>query len=121
MGHPPTTVPRADDPPVGAAKIVVPPSATRDSIVYVKALITHPMHTGLFRDAAGNPIEAWFIREVEVSYGDEQVARFEWTSGISRDPFVTFPLRATRTAPITITWKDNRGGVFTQTAQITVG
>jgi len=110
----------AGDEPVGEARIVVPPSAAAGSVIYVRALVSHPMHTGLFRDAAGVPIAAWFIREVVVSYGDEEVARFEWTSGISRDPFVTFPLRATRTAPLTITWKDNNGGVYTQSAQITV-
>lgn len=108
------------DEPVGEARIVVPPSAPVGSVIYVRALVSHPMHTGLFRDAAGVPIAAWFIREVVVTYGGEEVARFEWSSGISRDPFVTFPLRATRTAPLTITWKDNNGGVYTQSAQITV-
>ena len=106
--------------PVGEAKIVVPPTAAAGSVIYVRALVSHPMHTGLFRDAVGVPIAAWFIREVVVSYADEEVARFEWSSGISRDPFVTFPLRATRTAPLTITWKDNNGGVYTQSAQVTV-
>ena len=95
----------AGDEPVGEARIVVPPSAAAGSVIYVRALVSHPMHTGLFRDAAGVPIAAWFIREVVVSYGDEEVARFEWTSGISRDPFVTFPLRATRTAPRTLAAK----------------
>jgi sulfur-oxidizing protein SoxZ len=114
-------VSETDGTPVGEAKIVVPPTAAPGSVIYVRALISHPMHTGLFRDSAGAPIAAWFIREVVVAYGDEEVARFEWTSGISRDPFVTFPLRVTRTAPLTMTWKDNAGGVFTETAQITVG
>ena len=111
----------AGDPAVGEAKIVVPATAAPGSLIYVKALITHPMHTGFFRDASGNPIAAWFIREVTVAYGGEQIARFEWTSGISRDPFVTFPLRATRSAPLTITWKDSNGEVYTQTAQVNVG
>jgi sulfur-oxidizing protein SoxZ len=46
------------------------------------------------------------------------VARFEWTSGISRDPVVTFSLKADREGPLTMTWKDNKGGVYTQTANI---
>lgn len=116
----PSTRASAGDAPVGEARIVVPASAAAGSTIYVRALVTHPMHTGLFRDAAGVPIAAWFVREVIVTYGDEEVARFEWSSGISRDPFVTFPLRATRTAPLTITWKDNKGGVYTQSAQVTV-
>ncbi|MGE5231948.1 MAG: thiosulfate oxidation carrier complex protein SoxZ, partial [Deltaproteobacteria bacterium] len=49
--------------------------------------------------------------------GDE-VARFEWTSGISRDPVVSFSLRADREAPLTMTWKDNKGGVYTRSVNI---
>ena len=103
---------------IGEARILVPQSIAPGSVVHVRALISHPMHTGLFRDKQGNPIAAEFIKEMVVRYGDEQVARFEWTSGISRDPFVTFPLRATRAAPITITWTDNVGRVFTQSVPI---
>ena len=104
---------------VGDAKILLPDAIKRDSVVHVRALLSHPMHTGLFRTAQGEPIPAYFVKDVTVTYGDEQVARFEWTSGISRDPYVAFPLRATREAPLTITWTDNKGGVYRQTAQIT--
>lgn len=105
-------------PGIGDAKILLPKRIVRGSLIYVRALISHPMHTGLFKDAQGNPIAAHFIKDVVVTYGGEQIARFEWTSGISRDPFVTFPLKASREAPLEITWKDNRGGVFTQSAKI---
>ena len=55
---------------------------------------------------------------MSVSYGDREVAHFVWTSGISRDPFVEFSLRADREAVLTFTWKDNKGGVFTQSVDI---
>lgn len=104
---------------IGDAKILLPERIERGSVVYVRTLITHPMHTGLFRDPQGNAIAAHFIRDVTITYGGEQVARFTWTSGVSRDPFLTFPLKATRAAPLVITWKDNLGGVFRQSAEIT--
>jgi sulfur-oxidizing protein SoxZ len=103
---------------IGEAKILLPPQIRRDSVIHVRALLSHPMLTGLSRDAQGNPIPAYFVNEVIIAYGDEQVAHFEWTSGISKDPFVAFPLRATREAPLTITWKDNKGGVYKQSADI---
>jgi len=105
---------------IGEARILVEQGVVAGSVVHVRAIISHPMHTGLFRDAQGRPIAAHFIREMVVRYGDEQVARFEWTSGISRDPFVTFPLRVVRAAPLTVTWTDNTGRVFTQSAPVTV-
>lgn len=105
---------------IGEARILVEQGVAAGSVVHVRALISHPMHTGLFRDAQGRPIAAHFIREMVVRYGDEQVARFEWTSGISRDPFVTFPLRVVRAATLTVTWTDNTGRVFTQSAPVTL-
>ncbi len=103
---------------IGEAKILLPAQIRRDSVIHVRALLSHPMLTGLSRDAQGNPIPAYFVNEVVVAYGGAQVAHFEWTSGISKDPFVAFPLRATREAPLTITWKDNKGGVYTQSADV---
>ena len=49
-----------------------------------------------------------------VTYGDEQVARFEWTSGVSKDPIVSFTLTADKEAPLTMVWTDNKGGVYRQ-------
>ena len=102
----------------GDARILLPARVRRDAVIHVRALLAHPMLTGLSRDADGKPIPAYWVKEVTVRYGEEPVARFEWSSGISRDPYVAFPLRATREAPLTVTWTDNRGAVFTQTAEI---
>ncbi len=103
---------------LGAAKILVPDQIRRGDLVGVRALVEHPMHTGLFRDADGHPIPAHFINDVRISFGDEEVAHFHWTSGISRDPFVEFSLRADREAPLRIMWQDNKGGSFEQAVDI---
>jgi sulfur-oxidizing protein SoxZ len=105
-------------PAIGEAKILLPRTIARDSLIYVRTLISHPMDTGFFKDHGGNPIPAYFITEVTVAYGGEEVGRFLWTSGISRDPFLTFPLRATREAPLAVTWKDNRGGLYAQSVDV---
>jgi sulfur-oxidizing protein SoxZ len=106
------------DVPIGEAKIALPEAISPNSVIDVRTLISHPMHTGFFFDKDGNRIAAHFIQEVVVSYGGERIARFEWTSGISRDPFVTFTLKASREAPLEIIWKDNKGGVFRKSAKI---
>jgi len=103
---------------LGSARILVPAGIRRGDVIDVRALVEHPMATGLFRDARGNPIPAYFINDVSVTYGDREVAHFVWSSGISRDPFVEFSLRADREAPLTFTWKDNKGGVFQQSVDI---
>ena len=103
---------------IGEARIRVPDRVTKGEVIVVNAIISHPMHTGFFRDADGKPIPAYFIKDVVVTYGDQEVARFMWTSGISRDPVVSFTLRADREAPLTMTWTDNEGGVYRQSADI---
>jgi sulfur-oxidizing protein SoxZ len=105
-------------PGIGEARIRLPERVAKGDLIVVNAIISHPMDTGFFRDADGNPIPAYFIKDVVVTYGDQEVARFMWTSGISRDPIVSFTLRADREAPLTMRWTDNRGGVFKQSADI---
>jgi sulfur-oxidizing protein SoxZ len=104
---------------IGEARIRVPDRVRQGELIVVNAIISHPMHTGFFRDADGKPIPAYFIKDVVVTYGDQEVARFMWTSGVSRDPIVSFTLRADREATLRMTWTDNRGDTFTQSADIT--
>ena len=103
---------------VGEARIRVPDRIARGEIITVNSIISHPMDTGFFRTAEGKPIPAWFIKDVVITYGDEQIARFTWTSGISRDPVISFSLKADKEAPLTMVWTDNKGGVYRQTAAV---
>lgn len=103
---------------IGDARIRIPDRITRGDVIIVNAIVSHPMDTGFFRTADGQPIPAFFITDVVVTYGGEQVARFEWTSGVSKDPIVSFTLKADKEAPLTMIWTDNKGGVYQQTANV---
>jgi sulfur-oxidizing protein SoxZ len=103
---------------IGEARIRIPDRISRGDLITVNSIVSHPMDTGFFRTAAGDPIPAYFIRQVVVTYGAQEVARFEWTSGISRDPVVSFTLKADREAPLTMVWSDNKGAIFKQSVNI---
>jgi sulfur-oxidizing protein SoxZ len=103
---------------IGEARIRVPDRIRRGDLITVNSIISHPMDTGFFRTPEGEPIPAYFIREVVVNYGDREVARFEWTSGISRDPVVSFTVKADQEAPLTMVWTDNKGATFKQSVNI---
>ena len=105
-------------PGIGDARIRLPDRIAKGEIITVNSIVSHPMDTGFFRTREGDPIPAYFVDEVVITYGGDEVARFEWTSGISRDPVVSFTLRADREAPLAMTWKDNKGGVYSQSADI---
>jgi len=104
--------------PIGEARIRLPDRISRGEVITVNSIISHPMDTGFFRTADGQPIPAFFIKDVVITYGDQQVARFEWTSGISRDPVVSFSLKAEKEAPLTMVWTDSKGGVYRRSVDI---
>ncbi|HJR18047.1 MAG TPA: thiosulfate oxidation carrier complex protein SoxZ [Gemmatimonadales bacterium] len=103
---------------IGEARIKVPDRISRGDLITVNSIVSHPMDTGFFRNADGDPIPAYFIKQVVVTYDGAEVARFEWTSGISRDPVVSFTLRAEKEAPLTMLWTDSKGATFKQSVNI---
>ena len=103
---------------IGEARIKVPDQIKKGDLITVNSIISHPMDTGFFRTAEGAPIPAYFIRQVVVIYGDREVARFEWTSGISKNPVVSFTLKTEQEAPLSMVWTDNHGAVYKQSINI---
>ena len=103
---------------IGEARIRIPDRIARGDLIRVNAIVTHPMDTGFFRTADGQPIPAYFIKDVQITYGDALVASFDWTSGVSKDPIVSFTLRADREAPLRITWTDSKGAAYRQSVNI---
>ena len=106
---------------IGEARIRIPDQIRQGDLITVNAIISHPMDTGFFRTVEGNPIPAYFINDVVVTYGEQEVARFERTSGISRDPLVSFTLKADKEAPLRMVWSDNKGAIFKQSVHISFG
>ena len=103
---------------IGKIRIKLPTSIKKDEVIPVKALITHPMETGMRKDKAGKPIPEHFINDVKVYYGNDLVTSMEWTIAVSADPFMTFYVKADKAAPLKIVYKDNKGGIFENTVQI---
>ncbi len=104
---------------IGKIKIRIPRNIKKGDIIPIKALIIHPMETGFRKDKkTGKLIPAYYINDVTVYYGNEVITRCEWTIAVSADPFMTFYLKADKAAPLRIIWKDNKGGVYEKTVQI---
>ncbi|MDX2193880.1 MAG: thiosulfate oxidation carrier complex protein SoxZ [Gemmatimonadales bacterium] len=106
---------------IGEARLRLPARIAKGDVIMVNAIVTHPMDTGFFRTPEGQPIPAFFVKDVVVRFGGAEVARFEWTSGISRDPVVSFPLLADREGTLEVTWTDSQGSTFTQQVPVAFG
>lgn len=105
-------------PETGRTKIVVPDRIQQGDVIRVQVLVQHPMDTGFFRDANANIIPPWFIQDVRINYGGAEIASFEWTSGISRDPMVSFQLKAEQEGTLSFVTRDNRGKEYSGSAEI---
>ena len=92
----------------------------KDGIVEVKALIKHPMETGLRKDQkTGKPIPAHFVQQVVVEHGGVTRVTADWSGGVSKNPllFVKFKGGA-KGDMVKVAWTDNQGGSDTAEAEI---
>jgi len=80
------------------------------NMTQIKAIITHPMHTGYGKDDAGKLIPAHFIQLVTIKHNQQPVIEMQLGTGISKNPYLTFHLnQAKLDDKITVAWHDNLG------------
>ena len=90
----------------------------RNNITTVKALISHPMETGLRKDKkTGELLPAHYIQEITCKHNGTLKVLLEFGISVSRDPFIEFELEGgARGDMLELAWKDNKG----ETDSITV-
>lgn len=86
----------------------------------VKAIIFHPMETGLRKDKqSGQVIPAHYITEVNCTHNGKQILTCLWGPGVSKNPFVSFQFNGAKAGDdLGINWKDNNGESGTSTVKI---
>ena len=86
----------------------------------VKALITHPMETGLRKDKkTGKMIPAHFIQTVSGKHNGKEVLLAEWSGAVSKNPYVSFQFGGAKKGDtVELTWSDNKGGSESASTQV---
>lgn len=95
-------------------------ATTKDGVTEVKALMSHPMETGLRKDNTGTPVPAHHIKQVVAKHNDKVVLAAEWGAAVSQNPFLQF--RFNGGAPgdkVSIEWQDNTGDSRTDEVVLT--
>jgi len=89
-------------------------------VTTVKALISHPMETGLRKDSkTGEKIPAHFIQEVVAELNGEQVMKGLWGIGISKNPYLSFKFTGASSGDtLKLSWSDNKGQSDSTTTKI---
>ena len=77
----------------------------------VKAILFHPMETGLRKDkSSGKKIPAHYITEVTCEHNGKNVLTCLWGPGVSKNPFLSFKFKgAAKGDNLKISWLDNKG------------
>ncbi|VAW52719.1 Sulfur oxidation protein SoxZ [hydrothermal vent metagenome] len=77
----------------------------------VKALISHPMETGLRKNKkTGKMIPAHFIQEVTCRHNGNDVLKANWGTAISKNPYLSFKFNGAKKGDtLKMSWVDNKG------------
>ena len=88
-------------------------------VVTVKALMNHPMETGLRKDKkTGKLIPAHHINEVVAKAGDKTVMDAVWGGAISKNPYLSFKYSGNKGDTLTLSWVDNKGNSDSETSKV---
>ncbi len=106
------------------ALITIPPNPKINSVIEIRALIQHPMETGLRPDAEGKILPRNIIRKFECRFiagnKSELVFSAELFPAISANPYIAFHLRAAQNGTLNFQWAGDNGFTQTETAALVV-
>jgi sulfur-oxidizing protein SoxZ len=92
---------------------------TQSGLTTVKVLMSHEMESGQRKTDDGRVVPIWNIQDVSASLNGKIVMSAEWGGGISKNPFLQFVIKGTKSGDkISITWRDNRGDSRTDEAVV---
>ena len=86
----------------------------------VKALITHPMETGLRKNKkTGKKIPPHYIQEVTCKHNGNTVLTALWGPAVSKNPYLSFSFAGAKSGDsIELSWVDNKGQKDSQTTKV---
>ncbi len=92
------------------AKSIKLRAKAKNGIVTVKALMSHPMETGLRKNKkTGKLIPAHHIQEVTAKVNDKLVLEGLWGGAISKNPYLSFKYKGAKGDSLVLSWVDNKG------------
>ena len=93
-----------------------------DGTTRLRALLDHPMESGMRQDSLGNVISANYIRKVEVTLGERQLFSSDWGANLSKNPYFSIEFEGAQVEDeLTIEWQDNEGASRSFTVTVEAG
>ena len=84
----------------------------KGDVAEVKALMSHPMETGLRKNKkTGEKIPAHFIKDVVCEHKGTKVMVASWGVAVSKNPYLAFKFKGgAKGDTVKVSWTDNKGG-----------
>lgn len=101
-------------------RVRVPQTATKDEVILIKTLISHPMELGQRKDKDGNVIPRSIINRFTVEFNGELVLDMTLEPAISTNPYVEFSAKVPESGEFKFTWYDDDGSVYEDVQSIEV-
>ncbi len=102
------------------ARVDLPKTAVRGTVISVRIAIQHPMETGFRFGIDGRAIPKNVINTLTVRYNGGEVFRAEMGSGVSANPLLQFYTVAEASGEFVFEWVDDAGQRGEERATITV-
>ena len=93
-------------------RVQVPEAVANGEIFKIRALISHPMETGLRRNAEGRAIPRKIINKFMCRYNDIVVFSADLHEAVAANPYIEFHLRATESGRLEFIWEEDGGSVI---------
>jgi len=91
----------------------------KDGVTEVRVLMSHPMESGLRKDAAGAVVPAKFITDLDATHNGKVVLKALFGGAVSQNPFLSFKFKGgAKGEKVTVKWVDNKGDTRTDEATI---
>jgi sulfur-oxidizing protein SoxZ len=103
-----------------ARTLITVPPAKAGEIIEIRAAIAHPMETGYRVGVDGQRIPRDVLRRFTCRLDGQVVFAADLFPAIAANPYLAFPLRASRSGTLTFTWEGDGGFAQTETVALNV-
>ncbi len=88
-------------------RVRMPATAKKGEVIEVKTLITHPMESGVRKDAAGTVIPRLIVNALSATYNGKPVMTAKLEPAISANPYFAFFVKVEESGTLKLTWTDD--------------
>lgn len=102
------------------ALVRVPTLARPGEVMEIRILLQHPMETGYRPGADGQVLPRDIVRRVEARFEGELVFAADLFPAIAANPYIAFPLLATTSGTLVVSFQGDNGFAQSDSAAIRV-